>query len=185
MRTLKEIKPIEYYLDLNYPVTLYYAEEGGYVAELEDLPGCLTEGETSEEAIQRLDNARNAWIQAAYEDGIDIPLPRSDEEYSGKFMVRIPKYLHRRLAEKARREGVSLNQYIESILSAGVSTQNITEEIVARLDKISEQIVEQGAPLVAYPMSHYNIGWIMEESEQELTVHHPFRKTENMEQVAA
>lgn len=185
MRTLKEIKPIEYYLDLNYPITLYKAEEGGYVAEIEDLPGCITEGETSEEAIRRLDNARSAWIQTAYEDGTEIPLPRTDEEYSGKFMVRIPRYLHRRLAEKARREGVSLNQYVESILSAGVSIQNITEEIIARLDKISEQVVEQGAPIVAYPMSHYNIGWMMEESEQELIAHKPFRKTKNREQVAA
>ena len=167
MKTLKEIKPVEYYLELNYPITLYQAEEGGYVAEIEDLPGCLTQGETLEEVSQRIEDARESWIQAAYEDGVEIPLPRTDEEYSGKFMVRIPKYLHRRLAEKARREGVSLNQYAESILSAGVSTQNIIEEIKAGLDKISRQIAAQGVPLVGYPRGYSDFIWMVEEIEQE------------------
>jgi len=46
------------------------------------------------------------------------PLPSSDNSYSGKLLVRMPKSLHRRLAETAEREGVSLNQYIVSLLSA-------------------------------------------------------------------
>jgi predicted RNase H-like HicB family nuclease len=184
LKTLKEIKPIEYYLNLNYPITLYHAEEGGYVAEIEDLPGCLTEGETLEEVNQRIEDARKGWIQAAYEDDIEIPLPRTDEEYSGKFMVRIPKYLHRRLAEKAIWEGISLNQYMESILSAGVSTQNVIGEIKAGLDKISKQIAEQGAPLVAYPTSYSDFRWIMEGTEQEPLVP-AFMKIKNKEQVTA
>lgn len=184
MNTLKEIKPVEYYLELNYPITLYQAEEGGYVAEIEDLPGCLTEGETLEEVSQRIEDARKAWIQAAYEDGVEIPPPRTDEEYSGKFIVRIPKYLHRRLAEKARREGVSLNQYTESILSAGVSTQNIIEEIKAGLDKISRQIATKGVLLAEYPTSYSDFVWVMEETEQELLVN-KFRTIKNKEQVTA
>jgi len=184
LRNIKEIKPVEYYLELNYPITIYRAEEGGFVAEIEDLPGCLTEGETLEEVNQRIEDARKGWIQAAYEDDIEIPLPRTDEEYSGKFMVRIPKYLHRRLAEKAIREGISLNQYVESILSAGVATQNVIGEIKAGLDKISRQIAEQGAPLVAYPMSYYNIRGVTEKSERDSLVYE-FREIKNKEQVAA
>jgi antitoxin HicB len=167
LKTLKEIKPVEYYLELNYPVTIYRAEEGGFVAEIEDLPGCLTEGETLEEVNQRIDDARNDWIRVAYEDGIDIPLPRSDEEYSGKFMVRIPKYLHRRLAERARQEGISLNQYVESILSAGVATQNIIGEIKTELDKISKQVIAYKVPVIGYPTSYLGIQWMMEEVEEE------------------
>jgi predicted RNase H-like HicB family nuclease len=170
LKTLKEIKPIKYYLGLNYPITIYNAEEGGYVAEIEDLPGCLTEGETLEEVTQRIENARNAWIQTAYEDGTEIPLPRTDEEYSGKFMVRIPKYLHRRLSEKARREGVSLNQYIESILSAGVSTQNVIEGLIAGLEKITKQAVAHKVQLVSYPMSYSGTKWMMDEVEEESLV---------------
>lgn len=186
MKTLKEVEPIEYYIELNYPITIYRAEEGGYVAEIEDLPGCITEGETLEEVIQRIEDARKAWIQIAYEDGIEIPIPRTDEEYSGKFMVRLPRYLHRRLAEKAIREGVSLNQYMQSILSAGVSTRNIIGEIKAELDKISRQIAAQGVSLVGYPTDYSDFMWVMEETEQEPPVL-DFRKieTKKKELVAA
>ena len=184
MKTQRETRSVEYYLQLNYPITVYRDEEGGYVAELEDLPGCITQGETLEEIEERIEEARRIWIQAAYEDGVEVPIPRIDEEYSGRFVVRIPKYLHRHLAEKAIREGISLNQYVESILSAGVSTQNIIGEIKAGFDKISRQIAEQGAPLVAYPTSYFNFIWIMEGTEQEPLVP-AFRKIKNKEHVKA
>ena len=119
MKTTKETKPVEYYLKLNYPITLYRAEEGGFVAEIEDLPGCLTQGETVEEAMKNIEEACQLWIEAAYEDEVEIPIPRTDEEYSGKFLVRIPKSLHRKLAKQARYEGVSLNQLVGSMLSSG------------------------------------------------------------------
>ena len=52
-QTNKQIeKPsLEYYLTLQYPVTLYPDAEGGYVAQIKDLPGCLTQGETIEETM--------------------------------------------------------------------------------------------------------------------------------------
>ncbi|MHC5610060.1 MAG: toxin-antitoxin system HicB family antitoxin [Nostoc sp.] len=58
------------------------------------------------------------WIETAYEASDDIPLPSSDNSYRGKLLVRMPKSLHRRLAETAEHEGVNLNQYIVSLLSA-------------------------------------------------------------------
>lgn len=108
----------EYYLNLQYSVTLYPDPEGGYVAQIKDLPGCLTQGETLEETMANINEARELWIETAYEASDDIPLPSSDNSYSGKLLVRMPKSLHRRLAETAEREGVSLNQYIVSLLSA-------------------------------------------------------------------
>ena len=182
MKTLKEIKPVEYYLELNYPITIYRAEEGGFVAEIEDLPGCLTEGETLEEVSQRIEDARRDWIQAAYEDGVEIPTPRTDEEYSGKFMVRIPKYLHRRLAEKARREGVSLNQYVENILSAGIATQSVLDEIKTELDKISKQIYIHRVPTMDFPVSQPYV--VVEEIEQEPPIQE-FSKIQTEDMVAA
>jgi predicted RNase H-like HicB family nuclease len=111
--------PLEDYLNLQYPVTLYPDPEGGYVAQIKDLPGCLTQGETLEEAIANINEARELWIETAYESGDDIPLPSTDDTYSGKLLLRMPKSLHRPLAEKADRENVSLNQYIVSVLSRG------------------------------------------------------------------
>ena len=184
MKNIREVKPIEFYLGLNYPITIYRDEEGGFVAEIEDLPGCITEGETLEEVNKRIGDALEGWIHAAYEDDIEIPLPRTDEEYSGKFMVRMPKYLHRRLVEKAKREGASLNQYVESILSAGVATQNVIDEIKTELNKISKQIDVRRAFTVSYPISQTYGRWIIEQARQEPSIQ-KFREISYEEQVAA
>lgn len=109
---------LEYYLNLQYPITLYSDPEGGYVAQIKDLPGCLTQGETLEETMANMNEARELWIETAYFADDNIPVPSSDDSYSGKLLVRMPKSLHRRLSETAEREGVSLNQYIVYLLSA-------------------------------------------------------------------
>jgi predicted RNase H-like HicB family nuclease len=123
MVTNTKRKPLDFYLKLKYPVTLIPAEEGGYAVEIEDLPGCYSQGETVEEAIEMIEEARQLWMESMYEDGQEIPLPSSEVEYSGKFNVRVPASLHRKLAKLAVKEGVSLNQYIVYALShtAGVA----------------------------------------------------------------
>jgi len=120
MRNDTERKDLKFYLNLRYPITIHPDPDGGYVAEIEELPGCMTQAETVDEAFKAIEDARQVWIQGTYEMGQDIPLPRDMEEYSGKFMVRIPRSLHRTLAHAAKQEGVSLNQYIASLLAAGV-----------------------------------------------------------------
>jgi len=117
MVTTAKRKPLEYYLKLKYPVTLIPDVTGGYVVEIENLPGCFSQGETIEEAMNMIEEARRLWLETAYEDGQDIPLPRSEEGYSGKFNIRIPKSLHRKLDKQAKKEGVSLNQYVVYALS--------------------------------------------------------------------
>ncbi|MDZ7952531.1 type II toxin-antitoxin system HicB family antitoxin [Nostoc sp. DedQUE09] len=109
---------LEYYLNLQYPITLYPDPEEGYVAQIKDLLGCITQGETLEETMANLNEARELWIETAYEADDNIPLPSSNDSYSGKLLLRMPKSLHRRLAETSELEGVSLNQYIVSLLSA-------------------------------------------------------------------
>jgi antitoxin HicB len=123
MTTKTERKPLEFYLELKYPVTIIPDVTGGYVAEIEDLPGCFTQGETIEETYTNMEEARRLWLESAYEDGLDLPVPESDLEYSGKFNVRIPASLHRKLHRLAGKEGVSLNQYVVYALShtAGVA----------------------------------------------------------------
>lgn len=69
--------------------------------------------------IANINEARQLWIEAAYEAGDDIPLPSTDNSYSGKLLLRMLKSLHRRLAEKAEGENRSFNQYIVSLLSRG------------------------------------------------------------------
>ena len=121
MRKDLDRKELEYYLSLHYPVTVHPDSEGGFVSEIEELPGCMTQAETLDEVFQAIEEARELWIKTAYDNGQDIPLPRDMEKYKGKFVVRIPRGLHRELAHAAKREGASLNQYVTSLLSAGVN----------------------------------------------------------------
>ena len=72
---LQNKQSLENYLTLKYPITLYSEDEGGYVAEIKDLPGCLTQGDTLEETINNINEARELWIETAYSAGDDIPLP--------------------------------------------------------------------------------------------------------------
>ena len=92
-------------------------EEGGFVVSYPDLPGCITCGETVESAVANALDAKKVWIEAAMEEGVEIYEPDSLESYSGQFKLRIPRSLHRALAEHSKKEGVSMNQYCVYLLS--------------------------------------------------------------------
>ena len=92
-------------------------EGGGYMVILPDLPGCVADGATIEDAIREVRDAFNAWTAAQREDGKAIPVPKT---YSGQFVQRIPKSLHRKLAKHAENEGVSLNQLATALLAQGI-----------------------------------------------------------------
>ncbi len=93
------------------------SEEGGYAVTFPELPGCMTCGETLESAVSNAKDAKKAWLQAALEEGQEIPNPNELNDYSGQFKLRIPKSLHRQLSEQSKREGVSMNQYCLYLLS--------------------------------------------------------------------
>ncbi len=103
---------VAHYLDLPYSFTfLHDKDDGGYVAKVSELAGCMSQGRTKDEALRRVRDAMRAWIESALEDGLPIPVPFEQRgTFSGKVLVRMPKTLHRGLAERAEHEGVSLNQ---------------------------------------------------------------------------
>ena len=114
------MKTIDEYMKLPYRLELIPdSDEGGYVVSYPTLKGCLSSGETIDEAVNNAEDAKREWITSALESGIEIPEPDTDEEYSGQFKLRIPKSLHRQLALAARREGISMNQYCLYLLSQG------------------------------------------------------------------
>ena len=112
------MKTIEYYMNLPYRLELVPdTDEGCFVASYPELRGCLTSGETAEAALKNAQDSKREWLAAALEDGYKIPEPTSDDEYSGQFKLRLPKSLHRALAENSKREGISMNQYCLYLLT--------------------------------------------------------------------
>lgn len=111
-------KSLDNYLELPYKVSIVPdLEDGGYIAEYSELPGCITCADTMDEVIKLAEDAKKSWITVAYENGDEIPLPEAMYKYSGQFKLRIPKTLHRMLANKAKEEGVSMNQYCCTLLA--------------------------------------------------------------------
>lgn len=112
-------KDLKYYLDLKYTIRLKANFDGSYFAEIEELPGCITEADTEEEVLKMIEDAKTAWLIVALKRKIDIPEPSIDE-FSGKFNIRVPKFLHRKLAYKARAEKVSLNTLVTTTLATAI-----------------------------------------------------------------
>ena len=92
-------------------------EGGGFLVTVRDLPGCMADGETIEQAVAEAQDAFAAWAMAERQDKGDLPAPKA---YSGQFVQRIPKSLHRRLATRAAAEGVSLNELAATYLAEGL-----------------------------------------------------------------
>ena len=117
------MKTIDYYLDLPYKLEIVPdKDEGGYAARYPELPGCITVGATLESVVKNADDAKTEWIAAALEEGVAIPEPTSYDDYSGQFKLRLPKSLHKLLADQSKEEGVSMNQYCVYLLSMNNSS---------------------------------------------------------------
>jgi len=128
------------YLKLKYPVELAEQEGGWYFARIPDLPGCMSEGKTPDEAVKNVEAARALWLEDAVESGVEIPLPSEQRKYSGKFVVRLPESLHGRLAQGAERDGVSLNQYVLALLAEN----NALRAVEARVEKACAAVERLG-----------------------------------------
>ena len=111
-------KKIEEYMKKPYKMEIVPdMDEGGYVVSFPELPGCLSIGFTIEDAIRNAEDAKQNWFEAALKEGIAISEPLVNERYSGQFKLRLPKSLHRSLAENSKKEGISMNQYCIYLLS--------------------------------------------------------------------
>jgi len=116
------MKDLKFYMGLNYKIEIIEDEaEGGYVLSIPELKGCLTCAENLEKGMEMIRDAKRQWLIAALESGYEIPEPSALEDYSGQFKLRIPKTLHKELAEKSKKEGISMNQYCLYLLSKNSS----------------------------------------------------------------
>lgn len=125
IRKIKTIKP-------PYPFDAYShiigrlpkEDGGGFLITFPDLPGCMSDGATEAEAVAHGKDAFKSWVAARNDAGKAIPEPfyRPDTvpDVSGKFVTRLPKSIHAKLAERARAEGVSLNTLVLAFVAEGL-----------------------------------------------------------------
>jgi predicted RNase H-like HicB family nuclease len=95
---------------------------GGYLISFPDLPGCVSDGETPEDAVVNGRDAFSAWMSARANIGKPIPKPTKHGENATpvRLMQRLPRTLHANLVARAKAEGTSLNTLVTMLLSEGV-----------------------------------------------------------------
>ena len=119
-------RPLAEYLAMDYPFQAVAGDNGGYVIVFPDLPGCMTQVDSLADVSPMVAEVKELWMETEYDLGHDIPLPSYPEEYSGTFNLRLSKSLHRRLAEAAARDDVSLNSYVVALLAEGLGRREAT-----------------------------------------------------------
>ena len=72
---MKKTKDLNYYLSLPYPIELIPDEDGYWFARIPLLEGCMTNGDSREEALRMIDDAKQLWLETALELGKAIPEP--------------------------------------------------------------------------------------------------------------
>lgn len=155
MRTHASHPDAERVLQLRYPVTIVSvsAEEGGgYRASIPQLGAraFVAAGDTPEEALRALDDVRRYLIPQLLSEGYVFPEPEDDlaslKDYSGNVILRLPKALHRSLAQAAVESGTSINKLATQLLSAGLERVSLTKEMDHLAERIAEQIAAKLAP---------------------------------------
>lgn len=142
---LEVYQTLQSYVTLDYPISL---KKVGYIWEAEhpDLADCKAEGATQEEALKNLEEVKLVSLYSYVEAGKEIPMPNQSQEienYSGKVLIRIPKELHFKLMNKAKLDGISLNQEILYLLSQSFERSNIEDYFFKLMKKLDETTQNQ------------------------------------------
>lgn len=113
--------------------------DGTFRGEILEFPGCITTGDTPDEALNALEDAAKNWLEAALVRGQSIPNPVDASEFSGRLVLRLPRSLHKRAARLAEREGVSLNQFISVSLAecVGERSKSLNTVIVHTMSSVN------------------------------------------------
>lgn len=153
---------LKYYLTLNYSIEITKIpndEGGGYCACIPLLGrnAFLSDGETIDEALKNLEIIKEENFSRMLEKGIPIPEPQElkEEEFSGKFLVRVPKELHRELVRNSQKNGISLNQYVQYIITKGISFSSFEEATETYCNKFEQVLTEMKK--VEYEIQKENI----------------------------
>ncbi|MCD8015024.1 MAG: type II toxin-antitoxin system HicB family antitoxin [Lachnospiraceae bacterium] len=68
---------------MKYEVILFGSEEdGAYIAEVPELPGCMADGATAKDALQNVEVVAAEWIETAVSLGREVPVPKGRLRYA-------------------------------------------------------------------------------------------------------
>jgi antitoxin HicB len=95
-------------------------EGGGFLAEYPDIPGCMSDGATIEEAITNGREALRDCLDVFRESGRNIPKPSVE---AAQWRQRLPRTLYSKLTKQAENEGVSINSLVTAIIAEAIGAK--------------------------------------------------------------
>lgn len=107
-------------------------EDACFVATVAEFPQISAFGDSVAEAIEELGVVLESVVEIYEEDGKQLPEPLFKEQPdlpSGKFQLRVPRHVHKRLADEARREGTSLNLLVNSFIAEGLGRREALQRL--------------------------------------------------------
>ena len=76
-KTSRNIKEeVEKYMHLPYTIKLIKEDDGSYFIKVEELPGCMSNGKTADEAMENIKDVMEIWLESSLKRGLEIPLPK-------------------------------------------------------------------------------------------------------------
>ena len=93
------------------------ARDRCFIGRCPALFGCGVHGSDEAKVYRDLCQVAEEWVRILHEDGIPLPKAKLSGKYSGKFVVRIDRALHQKLAIKAMAAGESLNALVSKALT--------------------------------------------------------------------
>jgi predicted RNase H-like HicB family nuclease len=141
-------------------------QDGRYSCQVLEFPGCFSSGDTAEDAMANLDEAIELWVESELEQGHDIPEPYDAREFSGRLTLRLPPDLHRRAAQVADLQRISLNRLLAAAVAyytgelahvpVGAQPRDKNELIVADARARIQELIEESVAKVSEPGSRYD-----------------------------
>ncbi len=144
---------------MKYPFRVYKTQVDAHVfwvAECPALKGCVGQGDTLEDAVAELASNEKDWLDVAQECGIEIPPVPMEQmnAFSGKLTLRVAPYVHQEAAELAKKQGISLNQYLNDAIVAQNARISTVEYITPEIKKAVRYIKE----LISIPSESFTGG---------------------------
>lgn len=122
-----------------------------WVAKSKILKGCVGQGETTAEAVNELEGNEFEWLETAKQYGIPIPdmhVRTDSPQYSGKISLRFSPFVHEQASDLAKKQGISLNQYINDAIvyyNSMLNERNTSNsKNTNSIDKTSNSIIQFG-----------------------------------------
>jgi antitoxin HicB len=103
----------------------------------------MSDGETPEEAIESGRDALWCVLKVYKEEG--KPFPKVASEYSGKFVQRVPRFIHAELETTAAREGVSMNSLVQTFISHGLGMSTVKQRVNAVKPRMTNKTTKRKA----------------------------------------